>query len=84
MRMWVDGKLVIDSWDGYTLMPDDGQWGPTRVAKSSPVTLVAGKRTPVKIEYAAAGGSRAHFHLYWESRSMEQRHVPHSALYSKP
>ena len=50
--MWLDGKLVIDSWDGFEPRPVNG-WTYTRAAASSPVSLTAGKLVPIKIGTAA-------------------------------
>lgn len=80
VRMWVDDKLVIDSWDGIEPRVVNG-YVYTRGAVSMPVPLTAGTRVPIKIEYAAAGGADVHLHLFWESFSGDPRHVPAESLY---
>lgn len=81
VRLWIDGKLVIDSWDDMT-PGKTNDWKRTRIAQSAPISLKAGQPVPIKLEYAAASEQFAHLHLYWESHSLEQRHVPQTALYS--
>ena len=80
MRLWVDGKLMIDSWEGVRQGKAEG-WYRTENYSSGPIPLTAGQRVPIKLEYSAAGEKEAHLHLYWESRSNELRHVPQKLLY---
>jgi hypothetical protein len=80
VRLWVDGKKVIDSWDKATSGKVEG-YVRTRWLKSEPVSFTAGSRVHIKLEYAATGGDEAHLHLYWESRSNDLRHIPRALLY---
>ncbi len=79
VRLFVDGQLVIDEWN---LPPDTGH-ARTRAATSKPLTLHAGRLVPVRLEYSNVGGDDTHLHLYWQSASMDLRHVPTALLYSK-
>jgi hypothetical protein len=81
VRLWIDGMLVVDSWDGITLRGSLKDWRFTRELSSPAVALTAGKLVPIKIEYASAGGEDEHLHLYWMSRSYDLRHVPKEYLY---
>jgi len=80
VKLWVDGKLVVDSWDGVQQQKCEG-WYRTENYSSGSIPLKAGKRVPIKLEYSAAGEDQAHLHLYWESPSWELRHVPSGLLY---
>lgn len=42
LRMWIDGKLVVDSWDGYDRSAFNG-WCRTRTAASALIPLQARK-----------------------------------------
>jgi hypothetical protein len=82
VRLWVDGKLAADGWDGVTPGKVDVYVRSRRI-NTRPIKLMAGRRMPIKIEYSAAGQKDAHLHLYWESRSNEMRHVPKTLLYPR-
>ena len=81
VRLWIDGKLVIDSWDGVQPGKTKVNWWVTQNLTSGPISLTAGKRVPIKLEFSAAGGDLAHLHLYWESRNWDMRHIPGALLY---
>jgi hypothetical protein len=80
VRLWIDGKLAIDSWDKVAPKKTEGCVR-TCWVESDPVKLHAGQLVSIKLEYSAAGEKEAHLHLYWESKSNDLRHVPTSALY---
>ncbi len=46
VRVWLDGKLVIDAWSYH----------PTQLDTSEPLSLVAGRPYPLRIEYFQGGG----------------------------
>ncbi|WP_406345853.1 alpha-L-fucosidase [Streptomyces sp. NBC_00648] len=69
-RVWIDGKLVIDSWSPH---------GP-RVDKAD-VGLTAGRRHTIRIDYAEQTGE-AHMKLLWSSPGQDQQVVPASQLYA--
>ncbi|MEU8954809.1 alpha-L-fucosidase [Streptomyces sp. NPDC048518] len=69
-RVWIDGKLVIDSWTPHEPKIDKAQ-----------VKLTAGKRHAVRVEYAEQTGE-AHLRLLWSSPGQEQQIIPRSQLYT--
>jgi hypothetical protein len=80
VRLWIDGKEVIDEWDRVKFRKVTGWWR-TRPCYSTRVRMHAGQLMPVKVEYAGTGGNEANLHLYWKSPSFDLRHVPQTALY---
>jgi len=80
VRLWVDGKKIIDEWDQVKFQKVDGWWR-TRDCHGTKVALQAGKLVPIKLEYAGTGGKEANLHLYWQSPSWDLRHVPQKYLY---
>lgn len=72
-RLWIDGRLVIDT-------TKDAKANVTRF-HSEPLRLTAGKQVPVKLEYKKTGSGE--LHLAWESVSQSIEHVPLSALYPR-
>jgi hypothetical protein len=82
VRLWVNGQLIIDEWKDVGLdKVSDGH--PTRACKSTPVPLTAGRLVPIRLEYATAGGTGDHLHLFVGSSSLDLRHVPSALLYSQ-
>jgi hypothetical protein len=71
VRLWVDGKLVIDGWERGPK--------PAWQLASPAIPLCSGQKVPVKIEYATAGDGC--LHLCWESRTQEIEHIPAAHLY---
>ncbi|MFE0105897.1 alpha-L-fucosidase [Streptomyces sp. NPDC059009] len=69
-RVWIDGKLVIDSWSPHEPKTDKAQ-----------IALTAGKRHAIKVEYAEQTGE-AHMKLLWSSPGQEQQVVPRAQLYA--
>ncbi len=70
VRLWVDGNLVIDDWSGHA-----PEW-----RSSAPITLAAGERYDLVLEYFESGGG-AQVHLHWESYSQAAGVIPASQLY---
>ncbi|WP_248965395.1 MGH1-like glycoside hydrolase domain-containing protein [Sphaerisporangium perillae] len=69
-RLWVDGKPIIDHWvDDW----DNKQTG-------APVTLEAGRKYDIKIEYFEHFGG-ANLHLTWQPPAQPEQPVPTCALY---
>ncbi len=79
VRLWIDGKRVIDEWDRVKLQLVAPRQ--TRQCQSMPIPLRAGQLVPITLEYAAAGADKAHLHLYWTSPSLDLRHIPQVYLY---
>jgi len=82
VRLWVNGKLIIDEWKDVRL-DKAGDVHPTRACSSTPVHLTAGQLVPIRLEYAAAGGDGDHLHLFLASNSLDLRHVPPALLYTQ-
>ena len=70
VRLWVDGKLVVNAW---------WDMGPTRI--SGTIALTAGKPVSIKMEYYENGGG-AVARLYWSSQSRPEQIVPADRLYT--
>jgi hypothetical protein len=70
IRLWVNGQLVIDNWTDH---------GPTENA-SAPVSLVAGSRYAIKMEFYENGGG-AVAKLLWSSASQPKGVIPQTQLY---
>ena len=68
VRLWVNGQLVIDNWTDHGEKEDTGK-----------ITLAAGKRYDVKLEYFYNGGQAA-MKFWWSSASQKKEPVPTSAL----
>lgn len=69
-RVWIDGKLVIDSTTPHTAKVD-----------KVTVDLKAGQRHAIKIEYTEQTGE-AHMKLLWSSPGQPQQIVPRTQLYT--
>lgn len=70
VRLWVDGRLVIDRWDGHTAREHRGT-----------IELVAGFEYDIRVDYYDRTGD-AVVRLRWESASQRRELVPRSQLYS--
>ncbi|MEV6242419.1 alpha-L-fucosidase [Lentzea sp. NPDC051838] len=69
-KVWIDGKLVIDASAAHQARIDKGT-----------ITLQAGKKYAIKVDYAEKTGE-AHFKLLWTSPNQNQQVVPVSQLYT--
>jgi len=69
VRLWVDGKLLIDNWSNHAQAEDSGT-----------IALTAGKKVPVRLDYYEDGGS-AVIKLFWSSASQAKEIVPQGRLY---
>ncbi|MBU6294697.1 MAG: hypothetical protein KJS91_08425, partial [Planctomycetes bacterium] len=70
VRLWVDGKLVVNAW---------WDMGPTRI--SGTIALTANKPVPIKMEYYENGGG-AVARLSWASNSLAEQIVPSNRLFA--
>src|SRR3954470_22816652 len=71
VRLWVNGSLLINQWNRHAAREDKG----------TPITLTAGQKYDIKLEYFQQyGGSIAQ--LYWTSASQARQIVPQAQLYS--
>jgi hypothetical protein len=73
VRLWVDGKLIIDSWK--EMYP--GQLNATAI------NLVAGQKYDIKLEHFNTD-DRKGMGLYWTSASTKKEYVPMDQLFSDP
>ena len=84
VKVWLGDRLVIDD-DGTAAdrrgSRIDRQY-PCRRNRTPSLRLEAGKRYPLRIEYAHGKGI-AGIHLMWESRTQERQHVPSRFLYAE-
>lgn len=71
VRLWINGQLVINNWTNGT---------GTRTNKAT-VTLEAGKRYDIKMEYYENTGN-ASAKLYWSSAHVARELIPQSQLFS--
>ncbi len=71
-RLWVNGQLLIDKWINQSAT----LW-------SGPITLAAGQRYDLKLEYFENGGS-ALAHLLWSSASTPRQVIPQTRLFPVP
>lgn len=69
VRLWVDGKKVLDTWDGKKASLLD----PT-------VSLAAGEKTVIRLEYADGGGE-AGLQLQWAPPGQAAQLIPMGNLY---
>ena len=76
-RLWIDGRLVIDTTKNAKANSDKR----ANVARfhTEPLTMTAGKPVPVKLEYKKTGSGE--LHLSWESVSQSIEHIPQASLY---
>lgn len=70
VRLWIDGKLLIDNWTDHSETEDKGV-----------VRLEAGKKYSLKLEYFYAGGSGI-TRLHWAVNGRKKEIVPPSQLFS--
>jgi hypothetical protein len=70
VRLRVDGQLLIDDWRSH--------WGPA--GQSATISLVAGQRYDIEMEYFDDAGE-ASAHLWWESPSQRKEIVAQEHLY---
>jgi hypothetical protein len=72
VRLWVDGKLIIDQWRG-----EGGEYSSERIA------LVGGKRVPFKVEYTSPNGFML-CRVRWSSKSQPRETIPPEAFTVAP
>ncbi|ASA26033.1 glycosyl hydrolase [Paenibacillus donghaensis] len=71
VRVWIDGKLVIDSWQNQS-----------GVGREGSITLTAGTLYDIKVEYYENRGD-ASIRLQWKSARQKQSIIPQKALFLK-
>ncbi len=70
VRLWINGTQLVTNWTGHATTVNDG----------SPITLTAGQRYTIKMEYYDGGGG-ATAKLLWAYPGQTQQAVPQSYLY---
>jgi hypothetical protein len=74
VRLWVNGTQIIDNWNDHA---------PTNDVGTQTITLTAGQKVPIKMEYYERGGG-AEARLYWAYPGQNTDIIPKSYLYSNP
>ncbi|HTL08707.1 MAG TPA: PA14 domain-containing protein [Chitinophagaceae bacterium] len=69
VRLWVNGQLLVNNWTAHSALENSGT-----------ITLTAGVKYDIKIEYFENTGS-AVMKLYWSSASTAKAIVPQKQLY---
>src|SRR5947209_9319908 len=69
VKLWVGDKLVIDADAGDSFEKE----------RSAPVTLEAGKKVPIKLEYTYTSGN-ASLRLMWASQGIKKQVIPKERL----
>ena len=72
IRLWIDGKTVIDHWDPHGPTVDHGS-----------IALEGGKKHDIKIDFYQNGGG-SDMHLLWSTPCLQSGVVPTSQLYPAP
>jgi len=70
VRLWVDGKLLIDNWSNQSA-----------TTRSGTVSLAAGRKYDIKLEYYEGTGN-ASVKLEWQTSGVSRQTVPGSRLYA--
>lgn len=71
VRLWVNGKKVIDTWDGKKVNPDGAL---------ATANLAAGEKTSIKLEYFDEEGD-ARIQLQWVPPGQAAQTIPSTNLY---
>lgn len=69
VRVLINNQFVIYNWTDHGATPNSGV-----------ITLEAGKRYPITLEYYQGGGA-AVIQLLWSSQSQQQQIIPQSRLF---
>jgi len=70
VRLWVNGKLLIDNWTGHSAVYDQGV----------PVALTAGRKYDIQLEYFESGGG-ATMQLFWAYAEKARAVIPKESLF---
>ncbi len=73
VRLWVDGKLIIDKWKVQS---------GTENTSDSTVSMTAGKKYDIKLEYFEQAGA-ASAKLSWSASGLAKEIIPTSQLYPR-
>ena len=82
MRLYIDGKLVLDLWEqGAEGTDSEAMREESDISLQGKIRLEQGKKYPIKIEYYETV-QNARIHLFWESPSVERQIVPQKNLFT--
>ncbi len=82
IRVWIDGKLLVDSWVKYEEGSESNVQEHTgKKGVSNTIKLVAGKRYSIKVEYFEDVLNASAF-LFWQSKSQPRELVPADVLFT--
>ena len=70
VRLWVDGRLIIDNWTDHARIENQGR-----------IALTEGRWYPIVLEYYEKMGLSV-IELYWSSRKQQKEIIPQSRLYA--
>jgi len=74
VRLWVNGKQIVDSWINRGEAEDTGK---------ETIALKAGQRIPIKMDYFQSGGG-ASARLLWSFKGQDKQIIPKERLYPLP
>lgn len=82
VRVWIDGKLIIDQWVKQE-QTEDGfvQGAQTSATHKSSIKLKKGQKYPIKVEYFE-DVQNASIQVKWASKSQTEEVIPYAALYT--
>lgn len=71
-RLWMNNELIVDSWKNLN----------RNALSSRPVSLIAGEKYPVKLEFYNQNIKGDGVSLEWKCKSLPVEYIPQSQLYS--
>lgn len=82
VRVWIDGKLIIDQWNKQDQTLDGFvQGAETSTTHKSTLKLKKGQKYPIKVEYFE-DVQNASIQVKWASKSQPEQVIPYKALYT--
>lgn len=82
VRVWIDGKLIIDQWNKQDQTQDGFvQGAQTSATHKSSIKLKKGQKYPIKVEYFE-DVQNASIQVKWASKSQAEEVIPYAALYT--
>lgn len=82
VRVWIDGKLIIDQWNKQDQTLDGFvQGAQTTQTHASSISLKKGQRYTIKVDYFE-DVQNASIEVKWASKSQKEEVIPYSALFT--
>lgn len=82
VKVWIDGKLIIDQWNKQDQTLDGFvQGAETTQTHTSKVKLKKGEKYPIKVEYFE-DVQNASIEVKWSSKSQKEEVIPYSSLFA--